>query len=247
MNTATATPAVRARLDTWPDDPSTGHLVLLDHTMRPDDSDVAGWLAMSRARGDHRLRTGALFPASTAAFRRAGFRPIDELTLLQLDLVERRHIRGRSFGRATHAVLGRGPTRRMSTSELTAVAALDRRCFPPPWGNDVAALRAIRAATPTQRSRVVRRGGTIVGFAIAGRAGRNGYVQRLGVDPAARREGIALALLDDACDWMSRRGATTAVVNTATTNVAAIALYTAYGFDHRDEVLTVLEYDHGGR
>jgi ribosomal protein S18 acetylase RimI-like enzyme len=215
--------------------------------MRPDDTDVAGWLARSRARGDHRLRTGAMFPTSAAAFCRAGFRPIDELTLLQLDLVERRRQRGQSLGRATRTVVGRGPTRRMAGGELAAVAALDRRCFPAPWGNDVDGLRAIQAATPSQRSRVVRHAGTLVGFAIGGRAGRNGYVQRLAVAPEARRHGIARALLDDACDWMSRRGATSAVVNTATTNDAAIALYTGYGFHRRDEVLTVLELEHGGR
>jgi ribosomal-protein-alanine N-acetyltransferase len=247
VNTATATPAVRARLTTWPDDPATGHVVLLDHAMCPDDADVAGWLATSHARGHRRLRTGALFPPSAAPFRRAGFRRIDELTLLQLDLGERRRRRGPSLGRATRTVLGRGPTRRMSSGELTVVAALDQRCFAAPWGNDRAGLRAMQGATPTHRSRTVRRAGTIVGFAIAGRAGRTGYLQRLAVDPSVRRQGVALALLDDACDWMARRGATSVMVNTATTNRAALGLYTTYGFRCRDEVLTVLEFDHGRR
>ena len=108
--------------------------------------------------------------------------------------------------------------------------------------NFVPSIR-IRAATPSQRSRVIRSEGAIVGFAISGRAGRAGYLQRLAVDPAARRRGLGRTLVDDACAWMTRRGAVRAVVNTATTNDPAITLYTSFGFQRRSETLMVLELE----
>jgi len=243
VNTATATRAVRARLGEWPGDPDVGHLVLLDHSMRPDDADVAGWAAEARRRGHRSLRTGALFPESRPAFLRAGFRPIDELALLEIDLSALRRRHGSSVLDAARDLAGRGPTQRMSADDLGEVAALDQRAFPVPWGNDPTSLQAIRAATPSQRSRVIRREGAIVGFAISGRAGRAGYLQRLAVDPAARRRGLGRTLVDDACAWMTRRGAVRAVVNTATTNDPAITLYTSFGFQRRSETLMVLELE----
>ena len=245
VNTATETRAVRARLAEWPGDPDVGHLVLLDHSMRPGDDDVAEWAAESRRRDHRALRTGALFPESRPAFLRAGFRPIDELALLEIDLPELRRRQGTSVLDAARDLVGRGPTQRMTGSDLEEVAALDQRAFPPPWGNDPTSLRAIRDATPSHRSRVIRNDGAIVGFAISGRAGRAGYLQRLAVDPTARRRGLARTLVTDACAWMTRHGATRAVVNTATTNDPAITLYTSLGFHRRAETLMVLELELG--
>ncbi len=220
--------------------------MLLDHTMRPGPADVAGWVDASRSRGDRALRTGALFPHSASEFVAAGFRSIDALTLLDIDLVARRRRRGHSLGRVARGAIGRGPSHRMGGGDLDEAAELDRRCFPEPWGNDAAALRTIRSATPANRSRVVRLDGRIVAFAITGRAGRTGYLQRLAVDPEARRHGIGRALVEDACDWMSRHGATRGIVNTAVTNDAAHRLYASCGFQRRPETLHVLELDHGG-
>ena len=241
MNTATAARAVRARLAQWPGDPDVGHVVLLDHSMRPDDRDVSGWLASSRRRGYQALRTGALFPDSCPAFLRAGFHPIDELALLEIDLAARRRLRGTSVLTTARGAMGRNPTRRMRDGDLVEAAALDQRAFPSPWVNDVASLGAIRAATPSHRSRLIRRNGEVVAFAISGRAGRSGYLQRLAVDLALRRRGLGRLLVDDACAWMTRHGATRAVVNTAITNRAALELYACLGFHRREETLMVLE------
>ena len=62
-------------------------------------------------------------------------------------------------------------------------------------------------------------------FAITGVANRVGYLQRLAVDPSAQRRGLGHALVADSLDWMHRRGATTAMVNTAFDNEAALGLY----------------------
>ncbi|MGA7756921.1 MAG: hypothetical protein WCA57_03690, partial [Ilumatobacteraceae bacterium] len=68
MNTAAVEHPVRARLGSWPYEPDVAHLVLLDHHMVPDASDVARWIVEARATGARALRTGALFAASTPAF-----------------------------------------------------------------------------------------------------------------------------------------------------------------------------------
>ncbi len=119
--------------------------------------------------------------------------------------------------------------------------AIDRRAFAAPWGNDRTALADILHATPSCRIRSVVVGRTMSGFAITGVAGRTGYLQRLAVDPSAQRLGLGRALVADSLAWMHRRGARHAMVNTAFDNVAAIALYEAFGFRQRDDSLVILE------
>jgi ribosomal protein S18 acetylase RimI-like enzyme len=226
--------AVRARLGRWPDAPDVAHLVLLDHHMVPSSADVVGWVREAGDAGARAIRTGALFSPSRTAFVDAGFRPIDTLILLSATVpASGTRIGGRA----------RTPsrTRRLRPSRLDEAAELDRRCFPPPWGNDAAALTDILTATPHHRARAVHVGGRLVAFAISGRAERTGYIQRLAVDPSARRRGHARALVVDALAWMHRRGAGRALVNTAVDNTAAIALYRSLGFDEETERLQILE------
>ena len=53
--------------------------------------------------------------------------------------------------------------------------------------------------------RVADQGG-VVGYAITGRAGEIGYLQRLAVDPGHQHEGIGTALVADGLWWAARRG-----------------------------------------
>ncbi len=59
--------------------------------------------------------------------------------------------------------------------------------------------------------------------------------------PSARRRGLARLLVADALDWMRRRNVERVLVNTATDNTAALALYRSLGFIERPERLTILE------
>ena len=81
----------------------------------------------------------------------------------------------------------------------------------------------------------------MVAFSISGRASTWGYVQRVAVDPSARRRGLAHLLVADALGWMRRRDVERVLVNTATDNAAALALYRSLGFVERPERLTILE------
>ncbi|MGH9274339.1 MAG: GNAT family N-acetyltransferase, partial [Acidimicrobiales bacterium] len=100
-------------------------------------------------------------------------------------------------------------------------------------------------ATPSARLRVVARvdGEGVIGYAITGRAGSRGYLQRLAVDPAAQRRGIGAALVIDGLRWLRRWGAHEVLVNTQVDNGAALALYEAMGFRRQPDGLAVLRRD----
>lgn len=230
VNKTAAEHRVRARLGRWPYDDDVAHLVLLDHHMVPDVDDVGSWIAEARTQGAHALRTGALFPPSTPAFVAHGFTAIDELSLLELAVGNERR-----DDRTDVRV------RRLGGSQLEVAAAVDGRAFAAPWANDATALANIIRATPRSRARYVQLEGRLVAFSISGQAATTGYVQRLAVDLAVRRRGLARRLLDDAIDWMRRRDIERVLVNTATDNVAALALYRSFGFEERPEHLTIFE------
>ena len=227
------------RLRTWPDDDQVGVVLPTDHHAVPRAADVACVIEAGRSRGLRALRTGALFPAAAAVFHDAGFRTIDTLALLEVQLAD--------------AVVPAGPTqhrvRPLRRWQHEQAAAVDRRAFGPLWGNDASTIREVRGATPVHHARRVDADGALAGLAITGAAGRTGYLQRLAVDPAHQRRGIALALVVDAVVWMQRRGLRDAVVNTGVGNEPALRLYERLGFRRRDEHLVIgelaLEAPHG--
>jgi ribosomal-protein-alanine N-acetyltransferase len=233
---AAARPA-RARLGRWPYDDRVAHLVLLDHHMEPSTAEVARWVDEAVAQRATTVRTGALFPNALPAFLDTGFEVADTLTLLAMDL---------SASTAPGSVRRTGAgaplrVKRLRPTMLTEAAVIDRRSFSTPWANDATSLADILTATPFHRSRSVHIDGRMVGFSISGRADRVGYVQRLAVDPSARRRGVANLLLTDALRWMRRRDITRAMVNTAADNHAALALYESFGFERQPGSLVILE------
>ena len=248
MSSLAAARPARARLGRWPYDDGVAHLVLLDHHMVPTDTDIAAWIDQATGQGARLLRTGALFPNSTAPFLDAGFHVADTLTLLSCRIGSRGIVPGRIAEVDTTGTSRRLPTtggsvrlRRLRPSMLSEAADIDRRSFSAPWANDVAALVDIMSATPYHRSRSVHHHGRMVAFSISGRADRSGYVQRLAVDPSARRQGFAGLLLDDALHWMRRRGVSEAMVNTAAGNRPALSLYESAGFERQPGSLSILE------
>jgi ribosomal-protein-alanine N-acetyltransferase len=246
---AAARPA-RARLGRWPYDDRVAHLVLLDHHMVPTGADIEAWIADAAATGARAVRTGALFPNASEPFLRSGFDVADTLILLQRAVPQPSPAAVPTAGSATTRPTTTRPTtrrgggarlRRLRPSMLHEAAEIDRRSFSSPWANDSSALAEIMTATPHHRSRSVHLDGRMVAFAISGRAETSGYVQRLAVDPSARRRGFARLLLDDALHWMARRAVTHALVNTAADNVSALRLYESAGFERRPGALLILE------
>jgi ribosomal-protein-alanine N-acetyltransferase len=219
--------------------------------MVPNQDDVEKWLQQADQRGARTVRTGAIFPTAASAFLDAGFHVVDTLTLLARRFTDRPLTASTAGTAGTDDVPARvaprvrvgDPVRlrRLRPSMLIEAATIDRRAFSAPWANDTTALGDIMTATPQHRSRSVHINGRMVAFSISGRADHAGYVQRLAVDPSARRQGVASVLLDDALHWMRRRGVEQALVNTASNNRPALALYESVGFQQQPGSLLILE------
>lgn len=204
-------------------DPGTVHLTVVDPgAVTPDAAQVcAGVLA---GLGYRLVLTNAMAPDDADVFIAAGFTIRESLDLL---------------GRSLDSVPPRGARTRRAV-DLRPVAALDRRAFGA-RALDVPALRDAIDATPTSRLRAVGPRPAPLGYAIAGVAGSRAYIQRLAVDPDARRQGIARALLTDGLRWARRRGASAVLVNTHRDNDAARTLYESAGFVLLPRGLHVLE------
>jgi ribosomal-protein-alanine N-acetyltransferase len=105
---------------------------------------------------------------------------------------------------------------------------LHRACFPEdPW--DVGAIEQTMAI-PGFFGRVGWAKTAPVGFALALALGEEAEIVSLGVLPSHRRCGIGSAILDAVCGEARLRGAERVVLEMATDNEAARALYAGRGF-----------------
>ena len=177
--------------------------------------------------GVARLVTGALSVSEQGPFLESGFEVHDRLHLLSHDLVD----------------LPLAPAaprlRRARKTDRDAALAVDARAFDPFWRLDGTGLDDAIGATSAARFRVIA-DPEVVGYAVTGRAGDRGYVQRLAVDPARRGRGWGAALVVDGLRWLRRRHVHSAVVNTQVGNDDALRLYRRLGFVSQPAGLTVL-------
>lgn len=119
---------------------------------------------------------------------------------------------------------------------------VDAASFEPFWRFDLDALNEARRATPTHRFRVILRDKTVVGYAIVGRAGSRGYLQRLAVRPGLEGQGLGTSLINDGFGWLRNKGASEILVNTQEHNSRALGLYEHVGFVLQAEKLSVLSW-----
>ena len=179
-------------------------------------------------RGFSAAISAALGPAESRGFLEAGFTVRERLHLLAKELHE------------TPAGPS-GPLRRGRRIDRPDVLAVDARSFDSFWRLDDNGLSEAMAATPSSRFRVADDGNGVFGYAVSGRAGRRGFLQRLAVDPDHQRHGVGRALALDGLRWMTRRGAERAMVNTQENNTTALALYEDLGFRLQPGGLAVLQ------
>jgi ribosomal protein S18 acetylase RimI-like enzyme len=178
-------------------------------------------------RGYRSVLTSALTPLEQGPFLAAGFEVHERLHLLRHDL--RRVPSAPPFR-----------LRRALRFDHAAVLALDGLAFDPFWRFDRAGLTDARRATPSSRFRIAESDG-LAGYAITGRAGPVGYLQRLAVHPDRQHRGIGTALVVDSITWVQSRGATSLLVNTQERNHTALRLYEHLGFVREADGLAVLE------
>lgn len=175
--------------------------------------------------------TAAISVADQGPYLDAGFEPYERLHLFVRNLDSLPDV-------PRHARLERGRRR-----DRLEILALDEAAFPPFWRLDERGLDEALGATPTARLRVERDReipGGLAGYAITGRSGPRGYIQRLAVSPDSQRRGIGTALVDDGLRWLRRRGAREVLVNTQESNEPAVELYEHLGFRRQREGLVVL-------
>lgn len=224
----------RLRAGSWRGDAEVAYLNPVPGAPLPSPEFVRRCLRTLADQGYLRVVTGALAPAEQASFRAAGFHPSEHLHLLSHDL------------RALPvAVPEQSPVvlRRASRTDRSNVLAIDGLAFDRFWRLDEAGLDEAMAATPHSRFRVATVDDRVVGYAITGRAGRRGYLQRLAVAPSDQRRGIGAALVVDALRWLRRWRAERAMVNTQLDNARALALYERVGFRREPSGLAVLTVD----
>jgi len=220
--------ADRLRIGAWRGDDRVAMLT-------PLPGHPAGSMAILRAV--HRLRdqgldraiTAALPAAEAAPFLDAGFVVRERLELLRHDLTDLPPMPAVSL-------------RRGWRRDQDAVLALDARSFSPFWRFDRLALLDARAATPASQFRIAGRGRP-QGYAVTGRSGAVGYLQRLAVDPDHQGHGIGTALIVDALGWARQHRADHVLVNTQEANTGAVRLYERLGFTHEPSGLSVLDID----
>lgn len=226
----------RARSGPWRGDAGVAQLTPLPDSPPLSVGFVRHCLDQLAASGFARVLTGALGPLEQDGFLAAGFAVQEELHLLSHDL---RQLPAPDDD-AGLAV------RRARPTDRREVLDVDGRAFPPFWRLDEGGLDEALGATPHTRFRVVAGACSdadvrpVAGYAITGRAGRRGFLQRLAVDPGARRLGLGRGLVMDGLRWLRRWHVERAVVNTQIDNHAALALYRSLGFRREPVGLSVL-------
>jgi ribosomal protein S18 acetylase RimI-like enzyme len=193
----------------------------------PSPSVIERCLGEIQARSYRAVVTNALNAADSVPFVDAGFAVRERLHLLAHDL--------------DRLPPPTGSTRRARRHDHPVILELDATAFDGDWRLDRDGLADALRATPVTRFRVTPDAPTAIsGYAVTGRSGRNGYLQRIAVRADARHRGFGRALVADALWWLRRRAVDRAFVNTQLDNAAALALYESCGFRRLPVGLCVL-------
>lgn len=222
---------VVARVRPWAFEPNVAHLVLYNQSRLPTPSDITDWISKLGTAGYDTIRTGAVGAQAGARFERLRFEAIQSLVLLENDDV----------GSATTTSSKTSGVGRLPVDEDLEASRVDVAAFGAGWCIDRVGIGDVRSATPRHRARAIRSNKELIAYAISGRDGRNGYIQRLAVLPAHQHQGHGANLVTDSLRWMARWRVQRALVNTHVGNDAALALYHRLGFSDLTDRLHVYE------
>ncbi|MDO8391406.1 MAG: GNAT family N-acetyltransferase [Actinomycetota bacterium] len=225
---------VSCRVQQWSFQAETAQLVMYQQRRLPSGDDLQRWAHELAELGYTRLRTSAVTGHAATRMESAGFTVLQELLLLE-------HTAPRdAVATAGSAARRRAEaTRRLLVHEHRRASMVDTAAFGQPWSLDEVAIHDVCSATPRHRAR--GGGDPLAAYAITGRDGRQGFLQRLAVHPDAQRRGLGAALVLDALRWSARWRVERVLVNTPTDNVAALALYEGFGFRRLPDRLRVYE------
>jgi ribosomal-protein-alanine N-acetyltransferase len=114
--------------------------------------------------------------------------------------------------------------RAASSADLTAIAEIERACFPDPWS-----LEAFRAHL-RDVFLVAHDGDRLAGYAIAWTVTPEAEILNLAVAPAVRRRGTGRALLAALLAALGQRVVRRVFLEVRVSNRAAASLYAGAGF-----------------
>jgi ribosomal-protein-alanine N-acetyltransferase len=116
---------------------------------------------------------------------------------------------------------------RMSQEVVEEVARLEKICFSDPWSKDsfIEELQ-IKLAIPL----VVKLGEEVVGYACLWHLDDELEVANFAVSPAYRRKGIGERIMERILVEARERGCKSIILSVRESNLAAIKLYTKFGF-----------------
>jgi len=120
---------------------------------------------------------------------------------------------------------GQPTIRRLTYSDLPQVISLERRAFPTPWS---LAMFVLELSKPSGVCLAAVQGAKLIGYLICSRYDQVWHLMNIAVDPPARRQGVASALLAQMFEAAGHDAEYTLEVRAS--NTTAIALYERYGF-----------------
>jgi len=115
--------------------------------------------------------------------------------------------------------------RSLAYSDLPQVIAVERRAFPTPWS---LAMFVLELSKPSGVCLAALAEESLAGYLICSRYDRVWHLMNIAVDTRARRQGIAMRMLDEMIERAGSDSSYTLEVRTS--NAPAIALYERYGF-----------------
>jgi ribosomal-protein-alanine N-acetyltransferase len=115
--------------------------------------------------------------------------------------------------------------RALGFSDLPQVISIERRAFPTPWSLSMFVLELSKPSGVCLAAVVDKH---VLGYLICARYADVWHLMNIAVDPAARRRGVASAMLEQMLVRAGQDEAYTLEVRPS--NVGAIALYERFGF-----------------
>ena len=116
----------------------------------------------------------------------------------------------------------------MAQCHIDAVAALERVCFSDPWSAD--ALREELDNPHAVFTVAVGEDGSVLGYVGMHHLVDEGFITNVAVSPAARRQGVARALLQCLTEYGTAHSLYRITLEVRVGNTPAIALYEGLGY-----------------
>jgi len=115
----------------------------------------------------------------------------------------------------------------MTAAHVASLAQLEQTCFSTPWS---AEGLAEELTNPHAVFRVAVEGDAVLGYVGMHHLLDEGFITNVAVFPAARRRGVARALLADLAQYAAAHNLYRITLEVRVSNVAAITLYEGAGY-----------------